>query len=267
MSNPDALWQEFFAIAQAVGQKPLSLADKGLAITQLGLHYRAREIYRQLTAQYGAVVQSGPFKGMQLGPHGEHMSACLARWLGIYESALHATIAKASAHDTLINIGAGEGYYAIGLARALPGIRVIAADINPDMQRSCAALCALNGVTDRVSIQGEMTPQTLAAAIKGKTLIICDIEGAEEVLLSPAACPALLQTDIIVELHDVYKPGLSDKLAAEYAATHDVQIIEPSAAPAIDMPFVRTMPELEHFLLSYEGRAGYTPWGIFTRKA
>ena len=36
----------------------------------------------------------------------------------------------------------------------------------------------------------------------GKTLLICDIEGAEAELLDPVAAPALSRCDIIVEVHD-----------------------------------------------------------------
>lgn len=268
MSAPDALWQEFFTIAQAVGQKPLSLADKGLAIAQLGLHYRARQIFRQLTAGQSIAVQSGPFAGMALGPHAEHMSACLARWLGIYEHPLHGHIEMAIAknYDTLINIGAGEGYYAIGMARRCPSLQVIAADTNPDMQNACTNLAALNAVSDRISIHGQLTPTDLAQHIKGKTLIICDIEGAEKELLDIATCPALLNCDLIIEMHDVYVPGISAQLTAMFEKTHAVTHIEAAPAPVIDKPFIKEMPELEHFLLGYEGRAGYTPWGVFIRR-
>lgn len=268
MHNTDALWQEFFMAAQAVGQRSMPIADKGLAMTQLGLHYRAREILRQLTAGTHPTVQDGPFAGMQLGQGAEHMSACLARWLGVYEHPLHPAIRAAAArpYSTLINIGAGEGYYAIGMARLMPDLRVIAADTNPDMQAACTALARLNDVAGRITIRGEMNHDALAAAIDDATLIICDIEGAEEQLLNPAACPALLKADFIIELHDVYKPGLSTLMAERYRATHSVEIIEPAAPPRVDKPFVKTMPELDQFLLTHEGRAGHTPWGVFTRK-
>jgi methylase of polypeptide subunit release factors len=52
----------------------------------------------------------------------------------------------------VIDIGAAEGYYAIGFARRLPAARVIASDLDPVARLLCWLLARRNGVGDRVSV-------------------------------------------------------------------------------------------------------------------
>jgi hypothetical protein len=57
------------------------------------------------------------------------------------------------------------------------------------------------------------------------SLIFCDCEGYELHLLDPAIVPGLEKTAIIVELHDVWVPGLAERLLARFLATHKVHRI------------------------------------------
>ena len=83
---------------------------------------RRQDLLAALVQQQGWVVQSGPFAGMVLPDR-----ACwgdgdlLPKLLGCYEAELHAIIEEilAATPDLVINIGATEGYYAIGMARRL----------------------------------------------------------------------------------------------------------------------------------------------------
>lgn len=263
------LWHEFFTVAQHIGQQNLTLDEKADAITQLGLHYRMRALFREHGPQFNFRVQSGPFTGMQLNAASEHMSACLARLLGCYEQPLHPYISAATAkpYQTLINIGAGEGYYAVGMARLMPQLNIVAADSNPTMQQACKVLADANEASDRIEICGAIHHADLARMIKPDTLIICDIEGAEEELLNPAACPQLLEADIIVEMHDVFKPTLSKMLPARFAATHHITIVDsPAMNTSAPSAITTGLNELDTWLLQYEGRAGPTPWGVFLKR-
>ena len=58
-------------------------------------------------------------------------------------------------------------------------------------------------------------------------VVLCDIEGDEGDLLSPAE---LRQAMLIVETHDDAAPGVTQLLARRFATTHEVETL--SAAPA-----------------------------------
>ena len=75
------------------------------------------------------MVLAGPFAGMRYETEAVH-SMHVPRLLGTYERELHASLERAPGMPYLrvINIGCGEGYYAVGLAMRLPGAHVHAFD-------------------------------------------------------------------------------------------------------------------------------------------
>src|SRR5919198_4691601 len=89
---------------------------------------------RQRTAMYarrfvrwhGLTVSGGPLAGLTY-PDTEPLSVA-PKLLGVYESELHAAIEDAIRADpaVIVNVGAADGYYAVGLARRCRQARVIA---------------------------------------------------------------------------------------------------------------------------------------------
>lgn len=55
---------------------------------------------------------------------------------------------------TVINVGCAEGYYAIGMARAMPDSHIYAYDIDEEAQCLCRKMAKLNSVAERVTIRG-----------------------------------------------------------------------------------------------------------------
>lgn len=223
-----------------------------------------------LRAALGRHVQTGPLAGLAMFPDNFIEASTCSRLLGYYEYPLRPIFEQivATQYDRIVNIGCAEGYYAVGLARIMPQTRVIAADIDATMRERCARLAALNNVSDRVEIIGELTHDNLQARIQPgeRTLILCDIEGAEDELLDPAAVPALAQCDLLVELHEVYRPGLTGRLTERFATTHDYRQIETYEATPTLPAFANSLSELDRALLIFEGREGPTPWGWWTAK-
>ncbi|NBT95130.1 MAG: hypothetical protein EBT47_09045 [Chloroflexi bacterium] len=83
-------------------------------------------------------------------------------------------------------------------------------------------LANVNDVGDRVVVGGACTPDVLGPLVGSGSLIFCDCEGYELHLLDPAIVPGLEKTAIIVELHDVWVPGLAERLLGRFLATHKV---------------------------------------------
>ncbi len=69
-----------------------------------------------------------------------------------------------------------------------------------------------DGCLDRVIIGGRFSVADFAICTQAETVVICDIEGAEEELLDPEQAPGLTAADILVEVHEGVRPGLLDRL-------------------------------------------------------
>lgn len=229
------------------------------ACLRLLAKWRAQLIGNTLAVRSGNRVLSGPFAGMNYGTLAAEGSRS-ARLLGCYEASLAPVIEAivASNPALIMDIGCAEGYYAVGLARRLPGTRILARDASDMAQLMCRALADLNGVA--VETGGLVTHADFDVAHGTDTVVICDIEGAEADLLDPAAAPGLRHARILVECHDGMKPGLSATLAARFAATHHIQrldrVIDPSALPE----WTEQLSDLDRLLALWEWRSGPTPW-------
>ena len=183
---------------------------------------------REFVRRHGRGVTSGPFTGMQYLPGLEPTQGDLVgKLLGIYESELHGAVGRWSETDltTIVNVGCAEGYYAVGLALAVPSAAVLAYDIDPTARELCSRLAALNNVADRVQVNGECTPQTLAALPASGVGLLCDCEGYEKTLLDPELAPTLRGWSIIVELHDFVDPTITDTIRQRFDATHEIELI------------------------------------------
>ncbi len=193
---------------------------------------RPNPIAVALAAQNGYRVMNGPFAGLNYTRKAAG-SALAPKLVGSYERELHPVWAQVlkNAYDLVVDIGCAEGYYAVGLAKHLPNQpQVIAFDMDAEARLLCRELSIKNGVSNRVEVLGECDVAALKSVIKGRALVICDCEGAEVELLNIEQIPALKQADIVVELHDFLRAGVTETLTQRFAATHEITLIN-SAQP------------------------------------
>lgn len=230
--------------------------------------WRYQLIDNTLVARSGNTVMGGPFAGMKyevLASEG----ARVARVLGVYETSLVPIIEGIIARQVpvILDVGCAEGYYAVGLARRMPSTVIHARDINPRARALVAELAAKNDVSDRVVIGGEVGYADFDLCRQQETVVICDIEGAEDKLMDPLAAPGLAHADILVEVHDVFSPGLTDRIAARFEATHTITRIgrhlDTSTLPA----WTEELGDLDRLLMLWEWRGGPTPWLWMESKA
>ena len=216
--------------------------------------WRSQILANTLRSREGHVIGHGPFAGMIYDTAASE-GGYIPRRLGIYEASLAPVIESivARAYPLIADIGAAEGYYAIGLARRLPQSRIVAADSNPAAQALCSALAVANGVTN-IEVRGTLDHEGLDAL--APDLVICDIEGGEDALLDLAACPALARADILVEVHEAMVPGLTARFGPSHRVTRIDRTLDPDALPV----WSETLSDLDRLLMLWEWRAGPTPW-------
>lgn len=198
----------------------------------------------------GRRVVQGPFAGMRYIDH-SYFSAYMPKLLGIYEKELNACVEAACdlKPDLIVDIGAAEGYYAVGLALRNPQTPVVAFEMQPAGREALLEMVRLNEVEGRVDIRGKCEPGDLQNVLASaqKPLVVCDVESYELVLLDSEAVPALRSTHILVELHDFMHRGLAETLEKRFASTHRVTRIwqderEMSEFPASTL-YTRLLPK------------------------
>lgn len=258
-----ALWvkQRTETWATAPGQEELNEV-----LRRLG-RWRSRLLARTYIAHHGPRILQGPFAGMHYLDAASE-GALMPRLLGSYESELHPHLAAfaASGLDCVIDVGCAEGYYAVGLARMMPQVTVYAFDIDPAARQACAELAARNAVTGRVIVGGAFTPEGYEAYAGRRALVMVDAEGAEDDLLLPDRSPALAGMSLIVETHDVFRPGVMARLTERFSPTHDITVVR-QQLKAFPLPdWLQALGHLDQLLAVWEWRLRATPWLVMTPK-
>lgn len=223
--------------------------------------WRSIVLANTLAARNGTRIAHGPFAAMDYAVEASEGGRA-PRLLGAYEASLHPIIETviSRAYPQVIDVGCAEGYYAVGLARRMPGTTVHARDTDPKARALCATLARANGVEGRVIIGDEVAPADFALCTAAPTFVLCDIEGAEADLLDPATAPGLVMADILVEVHEGMRPGLLARLTDRFQPTHRVTRIDRAFRPDLLPAWAEGLSDLDRLLLMWEWRATPTPW-------
>ncbi len=239
-------------ILEVLKSGAIDAETKMSAILEIGLAHRIARLTQRLAPLCGEKVLNGPFRGMRFpGPVTE--GCRLPKLLGCYESELHAVLEEAIArgYETVLNIGCAEGYYAVGLARRLPGARIHAFDTNERAREACRALARDNGVAARVAVAGVFRKADFARFAGQRVLVLCDIEGGEFGLLDPGEAPALTGFDLLVEVHEM--PGRrAGDLLDRFADSHEATAIRPTDRDPAAFPQLAGLAPLDRALALLE---------------
>ena len=152
----------------------------------------------------------------------------VSRWLGCYEWEVASVVEQIirSPYSRVLDIGCAEGYYAVGLATRMRSVIVHAFDTSFIARRQIRRMARLNQVQDRVIVHGTCDSSQLNALCGPEALVLCDIEGYERILLDPAAAPRLLESDVLVEIHESkLQPPTESLIAGYFASTHDIRAL------------------------------------------
>ena len=189
-------------------------------------------------------VQSGPFFGLKT-PGGHVGCKYCPRVLGIYEIELHQILSTilTNAFHLVVDVGAAEGYYAIGLARSVRVGKVVAFETDLVGQETIRQSSKINGTEGKVVVRGNADADALADVLTdgkldnaSEILLIMDIEGGEADLLDPGSIPALSNVHILVELHEQYAPGVAETIRKRFSGTHEIETITSRPRNIDDLP-------------------------------
>jgi hypothetical protein len=218
-------------------------------------------------------VRGGPFAGLRYV--GESPSPQIGPYLlGIDEIEIWPFVRRLleGDFDVFVNVGAAEGYYAVGMARFSRIPRVISYEGSRLGRILTRFMARKNGVAARLEVRGSCSPELLGDVLApiARPALLIDVEGYEEELADPARVPALRRATIIIELHEQRRP-MADILRSRFAATHEIEEIWARPRTLDDLPrnlwpatlFFRRARLLE---LGTEERYGPMRWWLLTPK-
>jgi hypothetical protein len=199
--------------------------------SQAALKQKAeRSFLKKLASGEFTQVSCGPFAGM-IYPH-THTgtgSALAPKILGSYESELHGVMETIcnKGYSQIIDIGAAEGYYTVGLALRAPSAIVNVFETDATSVELCRRMSLANQVHSRIRYFGECTAEGLARfqlKIDEKVFLLCDCEGCEMDILDPCDVPLLARCDLLVEVHDLNPDASSafEILSSKFEHTHKI---------------------------------------------
>ncbi len=224
----------------------------------------------QIARQTRCGVVRGPFAGML------YPLSFVPRQLfsgpyqaGSFECELDSIIEEiiASRPEVLVNVGSAQGYYAVGLGRAVWRMSVIAYEIDPVMRAAAHRIALLNEVEPRLDARGVCTTTELAALaprLEGRSVcVLMDCEECEAELVDPERVPWLAQASILVELHACSDGEIGPHLRQRLAPTHETTIVRAEPRWASRFPelwWVRGLRQIDRELIVAEYRQGIQEW-------
>ncbi len=210
----------------------------------------------------GLEVHDGPFRGM-LFPESFRQRAIGSKLLGIYEQELHAVVADAIAQspERIVIVGSAEGYYAVGLGRAIPSAKITAFDIDPWARARSSELARINGIADRLETRSFCGPRDLLELRGIRSLVVSDCEGFEYRLFTPEVIAALGKSSVIIETHPFVTGDDNAALLRAFAPTHSVHTI-PFVPNSRTLPkkFSTLLSDEEFAMAADEGRCAESEW-------
>lgn len=223
----------------------------------------------EFVSKYPKVVQGGPFKGMQYVNQAVG-SNYIHKLIGSYESILHSYIEslRSKHFDTIIDIGAAEGYYLVGLGIMFPDSKLVGFEIEENGRQLIREMYEKNNLNNNLVLERGADVHNVAPYISDNTLLICDCEGAEFDILNPAVEEAFTKVDTaIIELHDFIRPGIKETLTSRFSETHNIKLIPFVMANPDSFPFLASISnENEQYELRRERGWQEQEWMILERK-
>lgn len=223
------------------------------------------EVNLELRQKFSNTVAYGRFSGLVLPEKiwwGRHDVA--NKLLGQYEShVIDAIGAHADPDGCFIDIGAADGFFAVGVLKAGWFRKTICFEMSETGRAVVENAAKLNSVEDRIVILGEATEKNLREVIAetGPALVLCDIEGAEFDLISDSVLRALRDCTVIIELHD-NKSRSGDtrrsKLLQKASAYFDISYVQRSSPTVHAFRELDELHDHRRLLLFSEGR----PWNM-----
>jgi hypothetical protein len=153
------------------------------------------------------VVRYGLFEGLKLNRETWWGKSDLgSQCLGFYEKEILNLIARRGPYEIFLDIGAADGYYAVGMLQSRMAKKVICFETSKEGQLAIQKNWITNNSVGELNVHGEANQLSIEKAAKDihkkKSLVLVDIEGFEFSLLSKDVISLLKECELVIEIHN-----------------------------------------------------------------
>ena len=232
------------------------------AFRQEGVHERRKRVSEELFTQFDGEVKYGPFQGLQLQKKPWWGTSDLGSMcLGLYEKEILDFLFSNDLgdRDTFIDIGAADGYYAVGMLHSQRVKKAVCFELSQEGQDTILENWKKNHSPGLIEIYGDIF-LNFEEAIKNidmsKVITLIDIEGAEFDFLNDTTLAALTDSIVVIEIHNwveqfVEKYSQFLRLASKY---FKVEFVERVERPTVHFEELRSFTDDNRLLLTSEAR-------------
>ena len=240
------------------------------AISKAIMKQRRKMLARSIFDRYEGIVQRGPYAGMKLGDRSNISQGPLGlKILGLFERPVVEKINSVENFDDFINFGAADGYMALGPLFNTSCKRAICFETTEDGQRAVKRNAKMNNVSDALVIRGEVNQTVINSLAElnitpSKSVVLCDIEGAEFSVLTKELFSFLRGATFIIELHDKLIKngnGLREELIEKIPRDANIEIIKQKQASSFEgITDLEELNDNDRALVMSEGRKFFGEW-------
>ena len=248
------------------GSKPLNVNQTRVALGD--------RLERQLGVRS---VQHGAFRGMQLSRlSGWNRTDIPSMLLGMYEQEVVEYLAKlpARSRETFVNIGAGEGYFAIGMLHAKLTSRTICFEMSDRGREAIKDAQSLNRIGGNLTLFGTADEKFLDV-IEGvdsfgyhSSVFLIDVEGAEVQLLTDTRLQRMTLATIVIETHATMvseqDQSKFEELCSKYHCVSEIRTEERNPSQFSELEF---WSDNDRWAICSEGRPQRGRWLILSPKS
>lgn len=184
-------------------------------------------------------IKSGPFKGMYYEARGKY-SAKFPKLAGTYEKEISNFFQEENLKnfDCFVDVGAAEGYYAIGVALNNQKLKIVTFESEVVNRIWLDHLALKNCVLERIHQNMYCTSDSLSHEIEKwkRPLLLIDIEGGEYELLNNSLIPELKHCTLLVEIHEFIYPDMGQVIRSRFEKSHTVDEIVQTQRTIEDLP-------------------------------
>jgi len=222
----------------------------------------------KLNKDLNSTVKYGPFKGFRFCDESGWGDADRAsQLLGLYEQeVLSSLMALPKKYRVFINLGAADGYYALGFLKAGLFEKSYCYEISEKGQKNIIETAAINSVSDRVTVRGIANRGFYEEISDGDiedSVLFVDIEGGEFDILDRRLFEKFKHSVIFLEIHDwLFDDGAEKIKLLQNEALRHFSITELTTGSRDLSKFeeLKQMSDTDRWLICSEGRPCLMRW-------
>jgi hypothetical protein len=258
-------------------RKVLGFLARVLRMRQPDFNRQRVILGKRLETQIGGrTVQYGIFKGMRLSHISTWSKTDLpSMLLGMYEKEVVQALVNLPRNRkvTFVNVGAGDGYFAVGVLFAKVFSRSVAFEMSVSSRGVISDTAELNNVGKNLTVLGLAQSDFLDTIERldnfdyTHSVFLIDIEGDEVKLLDSGNLRRMAGATLVIETHSTFVSAVAqknfEKLCQEFHNVSEIQTAERNPGELKELEY---WSDDERWAICSEGRPQRGRWLILSPK-